>query len=91
MERRLTGEHGQVTHMTEPWAPPAKCPRRCRSSPPIFSPPAVGTVVVPMLALMQRHAEAEAEEAAAYARIQREEEEEAQRMFEAWMDNRWNE
>ena len=59
--------------------------------PPIFSPPAVGTVVVPMLALMQRHAEAEAEEAAAYARIQREEEEEAQRMFEAWMDNRWNE
>jgi len=40
-----------------------------------------------MLALMQRHAEDEAAEAAAYERIRIAEEEEGQRMFDAWMNN----
>jgi len=44
---------------------------------------------VPMLALMQRHAEDEAQEAAAYEAIRLAEEEEGQRMFEAWMNNNW--
>jgi len=42
-----------------------------------------------MLALMQRHTEDEAAEAAAYERIRIAEEEEGQRMFDAWMNN-WN-
>jgi len=90
MERRLTGEHGAVEHMTQPWAPPGEIPAPLPMVvPPIFSPPAVGAVVVPMLALMQRHAEDEAAEAAAYERIRIAEEEEGQRMFDAWMNN-WN-
>jgi len=44
-----------------------------------------------MLALMERHARDEVEEAAAYLRIAQTEEEEAQQMFEDWMNNRWNE
>jgi len=85
MERRLTGEHGAVEHMTQPWAPPGEVPAPLPLVvPPIFSPPHVGQVVVPMLALMQRHAQDEAEEAAAYLRIQREEEEQAQAAFDAW-------
>jgi len=90
MERRLTGEHGAVEHMTQPWAPPGEVPAPLPMVvPPIFSPPAVGAVVVPMLALMQRHAEDEAQEAAAYEAIRIAEEEEGQRMFDAWMNN-WN-
>jgi len=90
MERRLTGEFGNVVHMTQPWAPPGEIPAPLPMVvPPIFSPPAVGAVVVPMLALMQRHAEDEAAEAAAYERIRIAEEEEGQRMFDAWMNN-WN-
>jgi len=90
MERRLTGEFGNVVHMTQPWAPPGEIPAPLPMVvPPIFPPPAVGAVVVPMLALMQRHAEDEAAEAAAYERIRIAEEEEGQRMFDAWMNN-WN-
>jgi len=92
MERRLTGEHGNVMHMTQPWAPPGEVPAPLPLVvPPIFSPPAVGAVVVPMLALMERHARDEVEEAAAYLRIAQTEEEEAQQMFEDWMNNHWNE
>jgi len=86
MERRLTGEHGAVEHMTQPWAPPGQVPAPLPMVvPPIFSPPEVGAVVVPLLQQMQRHAEDEAAEAAAYERLQREEEEEGQRLFDAWM------
>jgi len=88
MERRLTGEFGSVVYMTQPWAPPGEIPAPLPMVvPPIFSPPAVGQVVVPMLALMQRHTEDEAAEAAAYERIRIAEEEEGQRMFDAWMNN----
>ena len=86
MERRLTGEHGNVVHMTQPWAPPGEVPAPLPLVvPPIFSPPAVGAVVVPMLALMERHARDEAEEAAAYETIRVAEEEEGQRIFDQWM------
>jgi len=86
-ERRLTGEHGAVEHMTQPWAPPGEVPAPLPMVvPPIFSPPAVGAVVVPMLALMERHAQDEREEAAAYERVRLAEEEEGQRIFNQWIE-----
>jgi len=45
----------------------------------------VGAVVVPMLQLMRRHAQDEAEEAAAYERIRIAKAEEGQRLFDQWM------
>jgi len=86
MERRLTGDHGSVVHMTQPWAPPGEVPAPLPLVvPPIFGDPAVGAVIVPLLQEMQRHAEDEAAEAAAYERLLLEEEAEGQRQFQEWM------
>jgi len=84
MERRLTGEHGTVVHMTQPWAPPGEVPAPLPLVVPlVFSPPHVGAVVVPLLEVMRRHAEDEAAEAEVYRRL--EAEEEAQLLRE-WME-----
>jgi len=44
---------------------------------PIFSPPEVGAVIVPLIDQMVRQAQDEAQEAAAYARLEQEEEDQA--------------
>jgi len=86
MERRLTGDHGSVVHMTAPWAPPGEVPAPLPMVvPPIFSDPGVARVVVPLLQQMERHAQDEAEEAAAYARIAAEEEAAGEALWRAWM------
>lgn len=86
MTRRLEGEHGAITHMTQPWAPPGEVPAPLPMVvPPIFGDPAVGAVIVPMLQQMQRHSEEEAAEAAEYERLRLEEEAEGERVFRAWM------
>lgn len=87
MERRLQGDHGNVVHMTQPWAPPGEVPAPLPMVvPPMFRDPVVAAQVEPLLQQMQRHAEEEAEEAAAYRRLEEEEE----RQFIEWMSN-WNE
>lgn len=84
MERRLTGDHGQVIHMTEPWAPPGEVPAPLPMVvPPIFPEPHVGQIVRPLLEVMHRHAEEEAAEQLRYAELEAEEEAEALRR---WMD-----
>jgi len=88
MERRLTGEAGNVEHMTQPWAPPGEIPAPLPLVvPPIFAAPAVGAVVVPMLDQMQRHAEDEVREARAYAALEEEEMGQQLRSFELWLEN----
>jgi len=88
MERRLTGEHGAVEHMTQPWAPPGEVPAPLPMVvPPIFPPPGPRAVIVPMLVQMQRHAEDEAAEAEAYRQWEIAEEEEGNRIFNEWLAN----
>jgi len=89
MTRRLEGDHGNVVHMTQPWAPPGEVPAPLPMVvPPIFPEPATRMVIVPMLAQMQRHAEDEAAEAEAYRLIEIAEEEEGQRIFDEWIQGR---
>jgi len=86
MERRLTGEHGNVVHMTQPWAPPGEVPAPLPMVvPPIFPEPGPRAVIVPMLVQMERHAQAEAEEVAAYQQFMLAEEEEGRRIYDEWM------
>jgi len=86
MTRRLEGDHGKITHMTQPWAPPGEVPAPLPLVvPPMFGDPAVAAVIVPMLQQMQRHSEEEAAEAAEYERLRLEEEAEGERQFRAWM------
>jgi len=90
MERRLTGDHGAVERMTQPWAPPGEVPAPLPMIvPPIFPEPGPRMVIVPMLAQMQRHAEDEAAEAAVYEAIRLAEEDEGQRIWQEWMEQ-WN-
>lgn len=84
MARRLEGEHGNVVHMTEPWAPPGEVPAPLPMVvPPIFSPPHIGQIVRPLVELMVRAAEEERAEADHYLRVQQEEEDQ---LLMRWMD-----
>jgi len=83
MTRRLDGEFGSICHMTLPWAPPGEVPAPLPMVvPPIFSPPEIGQVVVPLIDDMVRHAQDERAEAAFYEA----QEEEEQRQLMMWMD-----
>ena len=76
--RVLVEATGSIVHMTQPWAPPGEVPAPLPMVvPPIFSPPEVGAVIVPLIDQMVRQAQDEAQEAAAYARLEQEEEDQA--------------
>ena len=66
MERRLQGDHGNVVHMTQPWAPPGEVPAPLPMVvPPMFRDAAVAAQVDPLLDIMVREAEMEAAQRAA--------------------------
>ena len=84
MERRLTGDHGQIVHMTQPWAPPGEVPAPLPMVvPPIFPEPHVGQIVQPLLEVMRRHADDEAAEAARYQELEAEEQ---AALLQQWFD-----
>lgn len=86
MERRLTGEFGNVEYMDKPWAPPGEVPVPLpMQPPPIISPPHVQAAVQAIQALQRLipHSEDEVAEAQRYMQLEREEEEQ---LVQRWID-----
>jgi len=76
MVRRLQDDFGLITHMTQPWAPPGEVPVPLPMVvPPIFSPPEIGQVVVPLIDDMVRQGLQDREEAALYEQLEQDEQE----------------